>query len=303
MTPRSNSSRSTRFALAALCVIGGCRWMLEAALPATSSTLASTAAGCVVALVVWSVLERSLSHSHRLASVMEPQDQASQASGWAAFLCGAGLFAAPAIGDALRGAAADGFDRAVALCIVPCFVLLASAALARQGSALADRRLWPALVAPAAAATVLPLLLPRSMLEVAGLLLPVVLCAVCISFVAARHARQTRWILAGAAVAFVALVLVVRASSQLVMLPSISATVLDAVQIALAAFILRRADAVFYSARFVVTLLLTIATAAAIERPGWSTRLVAGLVLFAFAAAGLLLPVPVATDEHSLLGL
>jgi hypothetical protein len=192
------------------------------------------------------------------------------------------LLAAPALGDGLRGIAANAPDRLIALCMVPVIVAVVS-------GQTQSGKLWPGLAGLGGAMLVFPLALSSGMLGYVGLLASAV--AIAVACVACRRTAQgiaTEWsaglMFAGGALGLIALLAMRGRSMQGTV--SIWAVVLDALVAGLVVLSVMRMEALQYSARYFLVPLLFIFEDLFVSAP--TLREGAGVILLATASVGLL---------------
>jgi hypothetical protein len=254
-----------------LCGVAGGRWALDNALPQTASTVASQAWACgaiAVAVIVEAIITR-----RKLPGIKPTLGLLS---------IGAGLLAAPALGDVLHGVAANAPDRIVALCMLPVIVAMLSGQ--SQGA-----NLWPVLAGLGGAMLVFPLALSSGVWGYVGLLAPsVAIAAACAACRRTTQGVAAEWsaglMFAGGALGLIALLALRGGSMQPA--ASIWAVALDALVAGLVVLSVMRMEALQYSARYFLVPLLFIVEDVFASGP--TLREVVGLVLLSAASVGLL---------------
>jgi drug/metabolite transporter (DMT)-like permease len=259
-----------------LILAGAGRWMLAAAWPQTESSLASQAAGCVLAALISMVLMGRAGHVKlRLAPCT-----AAAASG-ALLLCG------PATAELLQASRVEASGVMIALALTPVVVALAGRTNAVAG------RLWPGLAAVAGLLLVLAQPnLGDARSDVALALTPLLTgCgAALLCSEGAVGAWRAPGALLGAALVFGLGWGVNAWLAVSVVAPSLAATVCDAVLALLSLMALVRLGATRWSAQFALLPLLVLLQGIAMLRPPLTLRWAAGLLLLGVGGVYLLLP-------------
>jgi hypothetical protein len=256
---------------ALLCGVAGGRWALNNAWPETTSTVGSQAIACgavAAALIVEATLTR------RKLPGIKPV--------LGLLLIGAGLLAAPALGEVLHGVASDAPDRIIALCMVPVIV----AVLSGQGG---TGNLWPGLAGLGGAMLVFPLALSSGVSGYVELLLPsVAIAAACVACRRTTQGVAAEWsaglMFTGGALGLIALSAV--RSGSMRGAASIWAVALDALVAGLVVLSVIRMEPLQYSARYFVVPLLFVVEDLFVS--GLGLREAMGVVLLAAASMGLL---------------
>lgn len=255
------------WAFGALCLVGGCRWITDQAWPGSASTVASEARACAFGAL--------------LAVLATLTEKAPPAWGRVLALAAAGaaLLAGPVIGTLLHGVAADEYNRAVALCMVP--VIVAVAATVRGSGGMA--KLWPGLAGLAGALLIFPVNTSGSPLGFAWLILPVVAVGIaCVTADGAAGKISLAWAVAallGGGAAGLGLLQGVWLRGE--QSPDLLASTFDLIVIGLMVLALLRVGALRFASSYFFIPLLTVVGGAVVMRPGWGVRLLLGLALLA----------------------
>jgi drug/metabolite transporter (DMT)-like permease len=262
-----------------LCVLGGSRWILSEALPASSTTLASAALGCGSIAALWLLV-----FPLRDSRPMRAQQFGRSALG------GALVIAGPLIG-LLHSEGLSAASLTIAFALTPLVISVAEAAGNGARENLAGR-LWPGLAGVAG----LLLLLPQPSLRSPGgdlllLLAPLLTgCGAALFCSAEASAWRMPAALSGATAV---LALAAWLSSRNVHVwPEMLglAAGLGGLQAVLTILVLQRLSAVRWSAQFAVIPLLVLLESLVLMRESVPSRVVGGLLLLAIAGAALLLP-------------
>ncbi len=279
-TPTTRWQQVWPFAL--LCFMGASRWILADSFPASGSTLRSEAAGCFLAAVgvfVWTFTVQS--------SV--PRSTESSVELLRAGLAGGALLAAPALGAALRGAAAQSYNRTAAMCFVPLVFQVCTGI--RTGSGMS--KLGAPLAGIAGALFLFPLALPVDVGGWVGLFLPPLAVGLACAFLLTPPQERPRGFptaafLGGGTCGLLAMDLLRRPLTPEPDLPlTISALGLDLILALLVVLCLRRLQATMYTTRTLWAPVVTVLEGMLIFRPEASLRVWTGVALI--CVAGVLL--------------
>jgi hypothetical protein len=265
-------------AFGALCLLAGSRWVVADNFPELGSTLRSEAWACGLGAVVCGaaagVRRSAWPGFGRLLGLM---------------VAGLGLLAMPVLGAALRGAAGEQFNRAIAMCFVPVVAVVLSGVWGEGSSP----ELWPGLTGLAGALLVFPFVRPSSLWGYVGLIVPpLVVGAACAGVRRVVRDVAAEWsaaaLLVGGALGLVMMEAGRAASSGLEAQEfSVGAVALDAVVLGLAVFVVLRMDGVKYASRYFVVPLVMVVEGVALFRGGVTLRIGVGMVLLGVGAVGL----------------
>jgi drug/metabolite transporter (DMT)-like permease len=259
-----------------LMLAGASRWMLAGVRPEAESSVASEAAGCAWAALVFVVLlTRPFRGRPLIGSLLR------SGLGGAMLLCG------PAIGQVLHANRVESSGLMMALALTPVVVAIAGRTDEVAG------RIWPGLAT--VAGLMLVLVQPNlgdARSDVALILAP--LLTGCGAALLDSERNATVWqapaALAGAGLVFAAGWAGTTWYFGGFILPSLSAVACDGVLALLSLLVLARLGAVRWSAQFALLPLLILLQGILILRPTITVRWVAGMLLIATASIYLLLP-------------
>jgi drug/metabolite transporter (DMT)-like permease len=130
-----------------LCLLSASRWLVEGAVPSSSSTLASEAAGCLMAAVLVWPLSRGRAGSH---------DSAFSKSGWTAAGLSALVLTGPAIATLIAGRFLDPNNSTLGLALCPVVIAVVASVMGSDDGADLTGLLWPGLAGVAGLLLLLP---------------------------------------------------------------------------------------------------------------------------------------------------